>query len=60
VLVNFRFMDIYTGKGLPEGKKSMTFRFTIGSAEKTLSSEEINQFSDSLLKFMESKGYSLR
>jgi phenylalanyl-tRNA synthetase beta chain len=60
ILNGYQFVDIYTGKGLPEDKKSMTFRFRIGSREKTLSSDEINQFSDGLLKYMESKGYTLR
>ncbi|NTV89960.1 MAG: phenylalanine--tRNA ligase subunit beta, partial [Clostridiales bacterium] len=60
ILTGFDFIDIYTGKGLPDDKKSMTFRFNIVSREKTLSSEEINEFSASLLKYMESKGYTLR
>ncbi len=60
ILNSFEFVDIYTGKGLPEGKKSMTFRFIIGSREKTLSSEDINEFAASLLKYMEEKGYTLR
>jgi len=60
ILMNSRFIDIYEGKGLPEGKKSMTFRFTIGSGDKTLSSEEIDDFSKSLLSHMESRGYILR
>ncbi len=60
ILTGYEFVDVYTGKGLPEDKKSMTFRFNIGSREKTLSSEEINDFSSGLLKYMESKGYQLR
>ena len=60
ILMGFEFVDIYTGKGLPEGKKSMTFRFTIGSREKTLASEDINEFTSGLLKYMEEKGYTLR
>jgi phenylalanyl-tRNA synthetase, beta subunit, non-spirochete bacterial len=60
LLNGFDFVDIYTGKGLPEGKKSMTFRFVLGSNEKTLSSEEINDFTNGLLKYMENKGYTLR
>lgn len=60
LLNSFEFITIYTGKGLPEGKKSMTFRFIIGSNEKTLSGDEINAFSASLIEYMNSKGYSLR
>ncbi len=60
LLNGFDFITIYTGKGLPEGKKSLTFRFVIGSDEKTLSSDEINAFANKLIEFMGSKGYSLR
>lgn len=60
ILNGFEFVTIYNGKGLPEGKKSMTFRFVIGSAEKTLSSDEINEFAKSLLDYMAGVGYTLR
>ncbi len=60
LLNSFDFVTIYTGKGLPEGKKSMTFRFIIGSTEKTLSSEDINAFAEKLMNHMGTKGYSLR
>jgi len=60
ILQGFEFVDIYTGKGLPENTKSMTFRFAIGSREKTLSSEEINDFTTKLLDHMKAKGYALR
>ena len=35
------FVDEYRGKQIPAGKKSVTIRLTIGSAEKTLTSEAI-------------------
>lgn len=60
ILLNSSFVTLYTGKGLPEGKKSMTFRFIIGSKEKTLSSEDINLFSNGIIDYMGSLGYSLR
>lgn len=60
LLNRFEFISIYTGKGLPEGKKSMTFRFVIGSNEKTLSSDDINGFAKSLIDYMSAIGYSLR
>lgn len=60
LLNSFEFVTIYTGKGLPEGKKSMTFRFVIGSDEKTLSSEDINGFAKNLIDYMNSMGYALR
>ncbi len=60
LLRSFDFVTIYTGKGLAEGKKSMTFRFVIGSDEKTLSSEDINAFAKSLIDYMAGAGYTLR
>jgi len=60
LLNDFEFVTIYTGKSLPEGKKSMTFRFVIGSNEKTLSSDDINAFAKSLIDYMSTKDYVLR
>ncbi|MEN8905121.1 MAG: phenylalanine--tRNA ligase subunit beta [Clostridiales bacterium] len=55
-----KFVDVYSGKGVDENKKSMTFRFTLGSSYKTLSSEEIDDFQNSLIKYADDKGYKLR
>lgn len=60
LLNSYSFVTLYNGKGLPEGKKSMTFRFIIGSAEKTLSSDDINAFAGSLIDYMNSAGHTLR
>lgn len=60
LLNSFEFVTIYTGKGLPEGKKSMTFRFVIGSNEKTLASDDINGFAKSIIDYMDGLGYALR
>jgi phenylalanyl-tRNA synthetase beta chain len=37
------FIDEYRGKQVPEGKKSISFRLTIGSLTKTLASDEIEK-----------------
>ena len=44
------FVDEYRGKQIPAGKKSVTIRLTIGSAEKTLTSEEIEKAAASVMK----------
>ena len=36
------FFDLYRGKGLGEGKKSIAFRVVFQSAERTLTNEEVN------------------
>ena len=44
------FIDEYRGKQVPAGKKSVTIRLTIGSDEKTLTSQEIEQVADQVMK----------
>lgn len=40
------FVDDYRGKGIPDGKKSITLRLRIGEPGRTLTSEEINAARD--------------
>lgn len=44
------FVDEYKGAQIPEGKKSVMVRLTIGSNEKTLKSEEIEACANSVIK----------
>ena len=44
------FVDEYRGKQVPAGKKSLTARLTIGSREKTLTSAEIEEVANTVLK----------
>lgn len=44
------FVDEYRGKQIPAGKKSVTIRLTIGSNEKTLTSDEIEAAANSVMK----------
>ena len=44
------FVDEYRGKQIPAGKKSVTIRLTIGSNEKTLTSDEIESAANSVMK----------
>ena len=43
-------MDEYRGKQVPAGKKSVTIRLTIGSEEKTLTSQEIEAAAEQVMK----------
>lgn len=54
------FLYTYKGKGLPTGKASYTFRFWIGAQDHTLTSEEIDQFRESLLAFLKGHEIPLR
>ncbi|MEN6349854.1 MAG: phenylalanine--tRNA ligase subunit beta [Syntrophomonas sp.] len=47
--------DIYSGEQVPEGYKSMAFKISFQSAEKTLTDNEINQCLDKILNNLQAK-----
>jgi phenylalanyl-tRNA synthetase beta chain len=49
------FIEEYRGKQVPDGKKSVLFRFWLASEEKTLTAEEIEQKMNSILKKINKK-----
>jgi len=60
-LLGVEWFDTYKGKGIPDGKKSVAMHLTIGSAEKTLTSQEIDGvLEDALLACKEKFGAELR
>ncbi|MBQ8717862.1 MAG: phenylalanine--tRNA ligase subunit beta, partial [Clostridia bacterium] len=50
LLRDVQFVDEYKGKQIPEGKKSVTVRLVIGSDQKTLTGDEIEQVANGVLK----------
>ncbi len=61
LLKDASFVDEYRGKQIPAGKKSVTIRLTIGSEEKTLTSQEIESTAGQVMKKLEKKmGAELR
>ncbi|MDR2345666.1 MAG: phenylalanine--tRNA ligase subunit beta [Planctomycetaceae bacterium] len=60
LIVKREFLVSYKGKGLNKGMASYSFRFWIGTADHTLSGDEINAFHKHFLKFLEDKKISLR
>ena len=54
------FVRQYAGPPLPEGTKSVSFRVTVGSAERTLSSEEVGAIRGRIIEGMRGLGYELR
>jgi phenylalanyl-tRNA synthetase beta chain len=54
------FVRQYSGPPLEEGQKSVSFRLTAGSAERTLSSEEVGEIRARIIEGMRSLGYELR
>jgi phenylalanyl-tRNA synthetase beta chain len=60
LLESIEFVREYAGPPLPEGSKSVTFRVTVGSPERTLSSEEVGQIREGIIERMRGLGYELR
>ena len=61
LLKDAAFVDEYRGKQVPDGKKSVTIRLTIGSQEKTLTSAEIEECASSALhRLVKKLGAELR
>ena len=42
LLLNSEVFDVYAGKGIEEGKKSLAFALTFGANDRTLTNQEIN------------------
>ncbi|HOW73378.1 MAG TPA: phenylalanine--tRNA ligase subunit beta [Phycisphaerae bacterium] len=60
LLRRFAFVDSYEGGSVPAGKRSFTFRATIGDAARTLTEEDIQGFRADFLGFIEKNGLALR
>ncbi len=54
------FLYAYKGEGLPEGKGSYTYRYWLGAWDRTLSSDEIDEFRAVFLDFLRTEGIPLR
>jgi phenylalanyl-tRNA synthetase beta chain len=48
-LVDTQLFDVFRGKNVPEGKKSLAYSFTYRSAEKTLKDKEVNSAHEQLI-----------
>lgn len=54
------FVRQYAGPPLQAGQKSVSFRLTVGSPERTLSSEEVGEIRGRVIEGMRGLGYELR
>ena len=60
-LNEIKVFDVYTGKGIEEGKKSIAFSLSFGKLDTTLTDDEINVCMENIVKDLESKlGAKLR
>ncbi|MFQ5345335.1 MAG: phenylalanine--tRNA ligase subunit beta [Mariprofundus sp.] len=61
LLTEARVFDLYEGKGVPEGKVSLGIRFALQDAKRTLTQEDTDTVSASIIAAMEKRfGASLR
>jgi phenylalanyl-tRNA synthetase beta chain len=60
LLESIEFLRQYSGEQTGEGRKSVSFRLTVGSAERTLSSDEVSDIRERIIQGMRGLGYELR
>ncbi len=53
-------IDLFAGKGVPEGKRSLTVRLVFSREDRTLTDPEVNQAVDAAIKALEAAGAILR
>jgi phenylalanyl-tRNA synthetase beta chain len=59
-LVNIAFLRVYSGPPLPPDRKSVSWRLTVGAADRTLSTDEVNAIRDRIIAGMREAGFELR
>ncbi len=61
LLKQWNIFDMYQGKSITTGKKSVAYRLTFQSNERTLTDNEVNKVHDKLLRYLrEQLGVELR
>jgi phenylalanyl-tRNA synthetase beta chain len=55
LIVKTELFDVYRGKNLPLGQKSLAFHLTYLSADRTLSSEEVDAIQEKLINHLKEK-----
>ncbi len=50
LIQNIEIFDVYSGKNIPEGKKSFAFTVTLQASDRTLTDQEINEVSSKIIK----------
>lgn len=60
LLWNLRLFDVYVGKGIPEGTRSLAFSLAYRNPARTLSDEEVDAVHNKVREEMVVQGYTLR
>jgi phenylalanyl-tRNA synthetase beta chain len=59
-LQSIEFVRQYAGAPLPEGRKSVSFRLTVGAGDRTLSADDIGEIRERVIEGLQRVGYELR
>jgi len=59
-LVEIEFVREYMGAPLPDDRKSVSYRLTVGASDRTLSSDEVGAIRNRVIEAMRQAGYELR
>ena len=60
ILEDVRLMDYYTGKNIPEGKKSFAYSLVFRTKERTLNDEEVDKEMDKIFTILEKNNIEIR
>ena len=61
LLTNTEIFDVYEGKNIPEGKRSIAYSLSFGANDRTLTDEEINNIMNKVIDNLQNKmGAELR
>jgi len=59
-LDSVKLFDVYSGKGIPEGRRSMAFSLCYRASDRTLNDEEVDKIHNSVRDALSQKGYNMR
>ena len=60
LLTNTEIFDVYEGKNIPEGKRSIAYSLSFGANDRTLTDEEINNIMNKVIDNLQKMGAELR
>ena len=60
ILEDIRLMDYYTGKNIPQGKKSFAYSLIFRTKERTLNDEEVDKEMDKIFTTLEKNNIAIR
>ena len=60
LIEDIEYLRQYTGEQLPTGTKSVSFRLTVGAADRTLSADDVSAVRAAMIEGMRGLGYELR